>query len=101
MDNPETYFKYEADDVLEEVKIIPTDSAYAHIVKASEDFYGLNRAELKRLRYGVFSHFRVFKKAYIELSDPITKRDVKKQIDPMLSEKYNFCGMNRYFDAIL
>lgn len=99
-DNPEIYFKYEADDVLQEVKIIPTSTIYDEIVKASEDYYGLNRPELKRLRYTVFSSFRVFKKAYGEVSNPATKLEVQKQIDSMLSDRYVFAGMNRFFNTI-
>jgi len=100
-DNPLTYFAYEADDTTEEVKIVPTKPKYSKYIKAAEDFYGINRIELKNVRYSVFTKFRAFKMAYNELTDGVVKREVKKQIEDMLSNKYLFTGMNRYFDSKL
>ncbi len=97
-DNPETYFAYEVDDITEEVKVLPTETKYSKHIKASEDFYGINRIELKNARYEVFSNFRTFKVAYRVLTDQTVKNQIKKQIDTMLSDKYIFAGMNRYFD---
>ncbi|MFP5040531.1 hypothetical protein [Parasediminibacterium sp. JCM 36343] len=98
-DDPATYFAYEADDLIEEVKIVPTQPAFAHHVKAAEDYYGINRIELKNIRYSVYTKFRAFKMAYKALGDEVVKREVKKQIEDMLSNKYLFAGMNRYFDG--
>ncbi|SEO19133.1 TIGR02646 family protein [Flavobacterium sp. CF108] len=100
-DNPEVYFAYEADDVTQEVKIIPTQKRYAEYVEAAEDFYGINRIELKSLRYSVYKNFRTFKLSYRVLTDAVVKREVQKQIEDMLSSKYLFAGMNRYFDTLL
>lgn len=100
-DDPTLYFKYEADDTTEEVKIIPAHPEYLVHVKAAEDFYGINRIELKNIRYSVFTKFRAFKMAYNVLTDISVKKEVKKQIDDMLSNKYLFAGMNRYFNNIL
>jgi uncharacterized protein (TIGR02646 family) len=104
-DDPTTYFAYEADDTTEEVKIVPTKAKYANRVKAAEDFYGINRIELKNVRYSVFRIFRLIKKMHekltIEGNDEPFRKEVKKQIDDMLSNKYLFAGMNRYFDNIL
>lgn len=97
-DNPETYFAYEADDVTEEVKVIPAKTKYSKYIKASEDFYGINRIELKNARYSVYSSFRAFKIAYSAITDIPTQVLIKKQIDNMLSDRYLFAGMNRYFD---
>jgi uncharacterized protein (TIGR02646 family) len=97
-DDPSKYFAYEADDIIEEVKIIPAEVSFAKHVKAAEDYYGINRIELKNARYSVFTKFRVLKMAYSAITDPEIKREIKKQIDDMLSNKYLFAGMNRYFD---
>lgn len=98
-DNPETYFAYEADDVTQEVKIIPRRNEYSIYVRAAEDFYGINRMELKNLRYCVYKNFRAFKLALPALSDAGIRREVQQQIDSMLSSRYNFAGMNRYFNT--
>jgi uncharacterized protein (TIGR02646 family) len=104
-EDPTTYFAYEADDITEEVKIVPTKAKYASQVKAAEDFYGINRIELKNVRYSVFRTFRLIKKMHekltIEGNDEPFRKEVKKQIDDMLSNKYLFAGMNRYFDSKL
>lgn len=97
-DNPETYFAYEVDDVLEEVKIFPIQPQFVQHINAAEEFYGINRIELKNARYLVFSNFRAFKLAHRVLTDQTVKNQIKKQIDNMLSDKYIFAGMNRYFD---
>lgn len=100
-DNPATYFSYDADDNIEEVKIIPANPDYAKHVKAAEDYFGINRIELKNARYEVYTKFRVLKMAYPAMTDVLIKKEIKKQIDDMLSNKYLFAGMNRYFDKIL
>ena len=100
-DDAETYFVYEADDVTEEVKIITKKNEYSAYVKADEESYGINRIELKNLRYSVFKNFRAFKRALPEIADAVIRREVEEQINSMLSSKYNFAGMNRYFNAIL
>lgn len=100
-DDPVTFFAYEPDDTTEEVKIVPTKPNYSIYIKAAEDFCGINRIELKNMRYAVFTKFRTFKMAYNKLTDEVVKREVKKQIDDMLSDKYLFAGMNRYFDSKL
>lgn len=98
-DDPTQYFAYEFDDTLEEVKIVANKVAHKKYVDASEKFYGINRIELKNVRYSIFSKFRAFKMAYTQLPEGPVKKEVKKQIDDMLSGKYLFAGMNRYFDA--
>ena len=98
IDNPAKYFAYEADDVLEEVKIVPTKPLYKNYVEASEKYYGINRIELKNFRYSVYSLFRVLKMSHGALPEGAIKKETKKQIDNMLLSKYLFSGMNRYFD---
>jgi uncharacterized protein (TIGR02646 family) len=102
-DDPTIYFAYEADDTTEEVKIVPTKTNYADHVIAAEEFYGINRIELKNIRYSVYRTFRLVKRMYqkltIEGNDEPFRKEVKKQIDDMLSDKYLFTGMNRYFDS--
>lgn len=104
-DDPAIYFKYEADDTTKEVTIVPKQPKYAAHVKAAEEFYGINRIELKNVRYSVFTKFRVIKKMYNKLTvdgtDESLKREVKEQLDDMISNKYLFAGMNRYFNTII
>jgi len=100
-DDPTKYFAYEADDVIEEVKVIAAQPQFAKNVKAAEDYYGINRLELKQFRYSVFDSFRYCKRSVRELPDGSLKNDAKKLIKKMLSDKFLFAGMNRYFDSRL
>lgn len=101
-DDPTVYFAYAADDLIKEVTIIPTQPQYAGYVKAAEDFYGINRLELKNARYAVYRMFRVLKAAYAALPDQEpTKTEVKNTLAAMLAPQYLFAGMNRYFDQQL
>lgn len=100
-DDPTTYIAYEADDAIEEVRVVPARPEYASHIKAAEDYYGINRIELRNMRYSIFKKFRAFKMAYKKLTDASVKKEVKNQINDMLSDKHLFAGMNRYFDNIL
>ncbi len=100
-DDPSNYIAYEADDVLEEVKIIPINSNFKSYINAMEDFYGINRIELANFRYSTFRQFRIFKKAIHENIPNGLRNDIIKQIDVMKSDKSLFAGMIRYFDGIL
>lgn len=101
-DNPDTVLAWESDDNLEEVKLIPSKAQYSQIIKDMEAYYGINRVELRSLRYQSFSLFRVFK---LTLNDAgvsaNTKAQTQKVIDNMKSDKYPFAGMIRYFDKKL
>ncbi|MBD0331722.1 MAG: hypothetical protein ICV66_03630, partial [Chitinophagaceae bacterium] len=58
-----------------------------------------NRIELKNFSYIIFTKFRAFKKANAPITDVSIKKEEKKQIDDMKSDRYLFAGMNRYFDT--
>ena len=104
-DNPTKYFAYEFDDILEEVKIVPAKAIHKDYVEASEKYYGINRIELKNVRYSIFTTFRIIKKVHTKLvqdrNDEAFRTQIKKQLDNMLSSKYVFAGMNKYFDSRL
>ncbi|MEL7002749.1 MAG: hypothetical protein AAFN93_08455 [Bacteroidota bacterium] len=105
LDDPTIYFAYEADDNLEEVSVVPTSENFREFIEAAENYYGINRIELKNFRYRVFKNFRVLKKTYQLLDqtggDNDLKLEIEEQISEMLSGKYLFAGMNRYFDSRL
>lgn len=97
-DDPTRFIAYHYSDEKMEVSIIPIDNHAEPYIKAMEDYYGINRIELKNLRYRVFKMFRVLKKSYFSVNDPILKADIEDQLNDMLSLQYTFAGMNRFFD---
>lgn len=42
-----------------------------------------------------------FKRSHPVITDAALKAEIKTQLDEMLSDRYNFAGMNRYFDPTL
>jgi hypothetical protein len=98
-DAPADYFAYEADDITQEVTLVPTKPKYRKHIKAAEDFYGLNRLELRNLRYKIYLTFRNLKRALGNLTDEGIKADIRHQLQAMQANEYVFAGMNRYFDT--
>ncbi|NUO01207.1 MAG: hypothetical protein HUU01_11390 [Saprospiraceae bacterium] len=97
-DDPTAYFAYEADDTIEEVRIIPSKPEYFKYVEAAEKYYGINRIELKNARYSIYRIFRILKTVYPILPDIPEKNEIKNRIHDMLSDRQVFAGMTRYFD---
>ncbi|RPD44144.1 hypothetical protein DNI29_22370 [Hymenobacter sediminis] len=98
-DDPSEYLAYEADDATKEVRVIPTKPEYAGHVKAAEDYYGLNRIELRNYRYKTYKTYQLFKRSLSRLTDERLKADVLEQLKEMRADDYLFAGMNRYFDV--
>jgi hypothetical protein len=100
-DNPTDYIAYEADDVIEEVRVVSKSIAKKPYIKAMEDYYGINRVELANFRFQTFRKFRIFKKAIRENIPTNLKNDILKEIEFMKSDRALFAGMIRYFDNVL
>lgn len=98
-DAPAQYFAYEADDITQEVTLVPTSPRYRKHIKAAEDYYGLNRLELRNLRYKIYLTFRNLKRALGNLTDEGIKADIRHQLHAMQANEYVFAGMNRYFNT--
>lgn len=101
-DDPTKYIAYKADDILEEVEVVAANAEAEPYIKSMEDFYGINRVELKTLRHQTYRTFRALKKMRpkIDDADPM-KAEIQAIIDLMLSDKRAFAGMCRYFDPTL
>ena len=113
-DDPTKYFAWRADDVLREVEITANpESPQVEIIVnvenpevepiagASIDYYGLNRSELKALRYHIYNSYRGFK-AVLEDDRiyPETRNDIIDKMEEMKAPGAPFAGMIRYFDTL-
>ncbi|QEC78284.1 HNH endonuclease family protein [Mucilaginibacter ginsenosidivorax] len=98
LDDPKAFIAYEADDIIREVSIVAKNRKAKPYIKAMEDHYGINRLELRNLRYKIFKAFRLFKKNLAKTTDPAEIKEIQEQIDEMLAPDYMFAGMNRYFN---
>jgi hypothetical protein len=102
-DNPVNYFGWGFDDVKKEVTLVPVnDNPFTkNVVDACIEYYGLNRIELRDLRYNEFDKYRVFRRVIEEQAGTAALRaDVQRQINKMKSDQAMFSGMIRYFDSL-
>ena len=100
LDQPEKHLAWKADDVKEEVWLVPVDGDdfSARAVKAMEDFYGLNREELRQLRYIWFEAMEVVADAIQSSSASAAKVAKRKtKLKRFLQADCQFAGMTRYF----
>jgi len=101
LDNPESYFAYQADDNLKEVEVVPLKPQFLQFVEAAENYFGINRLELKNLRYSEYALFRTLKYAR-EASLPANiLEEINQQINKMQDASYAFAGMHRYFYSMI
>ncbi len=96
-DDPTQYFAYEADDVTEEVTLVPAATQYQAHVRAAEEYYGLNRVELKSFRYKTYKTFQVLHLAAHKMPDPQLRAAIQQRVHAMQADDSLFAGMNRYF----
>lgn len=98
IDDPDDFFEYEFDDVLREVFIIAKDSNSIKFVEAAEKVYGLNRKELRTLRYKILYHYRIHREVVESTTSPRLKLLNKMGMDLLKKANSPFAGMIRYFD---
>ena len=100
-EDAEKIFGYKADDILQEVEVVvlKTVRNYATIQKAIVENYGLNRLELKQLRYEQYDNYITLKLTLKEknISAPLRKR-IEAKITRFKTANAPFSGMVKYFD---
>ena len=98
--DPEPFFKWEADNVQKEVYIRPKNNTVKvkRTFKAVEEDLGLNREELRRVRWVTFKNLEAMKSVYeaIAPGEPVREM-VKDVIKLAISNEAPFAGMARYF----
>jgi hypothetical protein len=101
--DPEPFFVWRADDVLKEVEILPNPAHQraARVYQAIKDCYGLNRKELKGLRYQIYKMFEVLKLAGRQPLPAPLAHQIQTQVQTMMADNAPFAGMIRYFNASL
>lgn len=98
LDDPEEFFKWEADAILREVSVAAKTTAASALFAAAEEFYGLNRQDLRLERGRIFRNLSVFVKSLESNQlDAALAEEVKDTIRLMLAPDAPFAGMCRYF----
>jgi hypothetical protein len=98
-DNPSKYFAWEADDILQQVFLIPLKRKHKPFVIAAEENYGLNRKELKELRYREYFLYNTFRETLNDDRISLQTRTRTENAIILMKDKTSpFAGMIRYFD---
>jgi hypothetical protein len=101
--DPDPLFKWVANEALKTVEIRAASNKVAakRAFAAVDEFYGLNREELKRQRWKTFAEFVVFKdslRAFETLgAQPALQGQIRNQIKDMTKSDAPYAGMVRYF----
>ena len=99
-DDPEAYFRWEADDVNKEVWVRPRTRSKRNlfIYKSCETCLGLNREELRRWRWKLgYQYLACFKGIMIQANSDEARKLAANQIRTMMSPDQPYSAMVRYF----
>lgn len=100
MVDPEPFFSWEADDVLKEVRLQPRDDGprTVQVFADVEKHLGLNREELRWLRWDTYAELEIYKGALADTTISAALRPrVSAAIEDMMKASAPFAGMVRYF----
>ena len=100
--NPSDFFIWEALDIEQAVIIRNKPGVDNKYVKAAISYYGLNRDELKGLRFREYKKFEVFK--LVSRNQALSaqeKQEVQNMLTSMMAPNAPFSGMLKYFDTVL
>lgn len=100
-EDPEKIFGYTADENLQEVEIfvLPTVANAALIQSAIVENYGLNRLELRQLRYEWFEAYSLYKQMLAENISAALRNKIAAKIVKLQKGTSPFAGMIRYFES--
>jgi hypothetical protein len=97
--DPETLFAWEVDDLNREVMLVArgTRSASRRAAEAAVDFLGLNREELRRLRYPTYENIHAFCMVLQESSQAELRNLAEQRLRAAAASGSPFAGMTRHF----
>ncbi len=101
--DPDPLFKWIANDTLKTVEVAAASNKVAakRAFAAVNQFYGLNREELKRIRWKTFDDLVVFRdslNAFVALGvQPALQTTIRSHIKDMTKPDAPYAGMVRYF----
>ena len=98
-EDPALYFSYKFDDISREVEIVPKKRSLKKYVDEAHNVYGLNRKELKVMRYKTFFDYRLARAILQSNSAEDTLVLMAKQaIQMLLNGSGGFIGMILFFE---
>ena len=103
VDDPTITFAWHADRNLEEVDLVAVSSDFSVVkrVDAAKEFYGLDRPQLRGLRYATFHDYFVNK---VTLEDPSINQNTRMVNEDAIKRKLRgsspYAGMIRFFENV-
>lgn len=98
IEDPERIFAWAADPVLKEVEVRARTATHNDRVAAVQQYFGLNRDELKKWRWSVYEKLDVLRKLYMSSAlPPNLEADVENLIRAYMRDTEQFAAMSRYF----
>jgi hypothetical protein len=99
LEDPEPLLRYECDPANKEVWLRATSKRGApRFVTACNEVLGLNREELRKLRYQHYETMLTFHECYQDDKlQPSTKLLIESEFRRLISDEYPFSGMHRFF----
>jgi 5-methylcytosine-specific restriction endonuclease McrA len=101
IEDPAEYLAYQPILANKEMLVVPAAAAHANVVKACEDFFGINRKELLDLRFQHYCTYMTFRHTLTATGLPATITTmIKNRLKEMKADGSQYAGMIRYFDAL-
>jgi hypothetical protein len=99
LDAPETLMAWQVDEINQEVKLVsvPGSAASKITVNACEKVLGLNREELRRMRYPQYDRISAYALALQESPNESVRQRAKARLLAAALDDQPFAAMTRYF----
>ena len=100
LDEPEKHLAWKAIPALREVSLVPVegDEFSARVVEAMEEYYGLNREELRKDRFEWYDPIELVVSTLGDAgTEPAVIADRKQRLKRFLEADCKYAGMIRYF----
>ncbi len=98
LDDPEEHFKWEANTLARQVSVNAKTAASKPFFEAADEFYGLNREDLRLERGRVYRVLSAFARSLNSNQlNAALQQEIKDEIQAMIAPDAPFAGMCRYF----
>lgn len=100
IEDPAEYLAYEPVLATKEMVVIPTKAAYTNVVKACEDFFGINRQELLDLRFQHYCTYMTYKHTLATPALPVQIIGMlNNRLKELQADGSQYAGMIRYLET--
>lgn len=100
IEDPSVYLAYKPILANKEMIVVPTKPEHSDIVKACEDFFGINRKELLDLRFQHYCTYMTYKHTLTVTSLPSQiKKMIENRLKELKADGSQYAGMIRFLET--